>query len=175
VQSPGKTAAGYENEAGRGKGSPIGLKPIPGQTSRIIPVRGAHKQALVKKWAKKAATATDPRARDRYSRYADTVRNSDRPLPDQSEKDLLPLFHRSRMLFYKPSRMIQILNFNVRSPYALYRLLGRRRKLTGRLSLPLIVLDIRGQEKSAGDPYRLMHRVARASGYPAGQLKVVTW
>jgi hypothetical protein len=40
---------------------------------------------------------------------------------------------------------------------------------------PLIVLDLRGQEKGAGSLLRLIERLANGSGYPAGRIKLVTW
>lgn len=155
--------------------SPVARKPIPGAAARVIPVRGPQKKALEKKWTNKSNKATHPREKDRYARYADTVRNDERPSPDQSEKDLLPLFRQSRMVFYKPGRVIQILNYNIREPQALVRLLGRKARLLRGRRAPLVVLDARGQEKGAGSLFRLVDRLAGSSGYPAGRIKIVTW
>lgn len=170
----GETAA--EGEITRVRSSaPVARKSIPGAASRVVPLRGPRKQALEKKWTDKMNSATHPRVKDRYGRYADTVRNNARPSPDQSEKDLLPLFRRQALFFYRPRRVIQIFNYNIRWPHALIRLLkGKARMLRGK-SAPLIILDLRGQEKGAGNLLRLIERLANGSGYPAGRIKLVTW
>ena len=173
-EGAGETAA--EGEITRVRSSaPVARKSIPGAASRVIPLRGPRKQALEKKWTDKMNSATHPRVKDRYGRYADTVRNNARPSPDQSEKDLLPLFRRQALFFYRPRRVIQIFNYNIRWPHALIRLLkGKARLLRGK-SAPLIILDLRGQEKGAGNLFRLIERLANGSGYPAGRIKLVTW
>jgi hypothetical protein len=155
--------------------SPVARKSIPGQAARIIPVRGPMKKALENKWTNKMKKADHPSVKDRYARYADTVRNSERPGPDQSEKDLRPLFRRNAMVIYRPGRVIQILNYNIQSPHGLIRLLSKKATLLRGKRMPLIVLDARGQEKGAGNLFRLIHRLSAGSGYPAGNIKIVTW
>lgn len=113
--------------------------------------------------------------RDRFARYAETVRNDGRPTADQSEKDLLPLFRGAGMLFYRPDRVIQVLNYNIRAPHALIEVLGRKARAWHGGRHPLVILDLRGQEKSTGSPLRLIDRLAERSGYPAGRIKIVTW
>lgn len=170
----GETAA--EGETTRVRSSaPVARKAVPGAASRVVPLRGPGKQALEKKWIDKMNKATHPRVKDRYGRYADTVRNNGRPSPDQSEKDLLPLFRRYALFFNRPGRVVQIFNYNIQSPHALIRLLqGKARMLRGKRA-PLVVLDLRGQEKGAGSLFRLLERLANGSGYPAGRIKLVTW
>ena len=43
------------------------------------------------------------------------------------------------------------------------------------MRVPLMILDLRGQEKKAGNLFRFVDRLADSSGYPAGRIKIVTW
>jgi hypothetical protein len=148
---------------------------MPGGAARVIPIRGAQKNALEKKWTNKMNKTTHPKARDRYGRYADTIRNDGRPSPDQSENDLRSLFHGHSPLFYKPGRVIQILNYNIGSPHALIRLLAGKARMYRGKRMPLVILDLRGQEKGIGNLPGVIGQLAGRSGFPAGRLKLVTW
>jgi hypothetical protein len=148
---------------------------MPGSAARVIPVRGAQKQALEKKWTEKMNKAAHPKARDRYGRYAQTVRSNARPTADQSENDLQQLFRQPQMIFMQPGRVIQIVNYNIRPPHALIRLLAEKARLYRGMRVPLMILDLRGQEKKAGNLFRFVDRLADSSGYPAGRIKIVTW
>ncbi len=171
----GSTGQESETTRSRAMRSPVARKSIPSPASRVIPLRGPQKKAIENKWTGKMNRAAHPGARDRFARYAETVRMEGRPTADQSEKDLMPMFRRQGMLFYKPRRVIQVLNYNIQSPHALIRVLGRKARIGRGRRLPLVILDLRGQEKSAGNAFRLLDRIADQSGYPAGHLKIVTW
>jgi hypothetical protein len=149
-------------------------------TAPVIRLGRQQKQALEKKWTGKMNAATNGMAKNRYKRYADNIRNGERPSPDQSEKDLLPWIKRHATVFYKPGRVIEIKNYTVQFPGSLIRLLRRkagnlRGMRASHSSFPLIVLDIRGQSRRAGNLFRLIDRLAERSGYPAGKIKLVTW
>lgn len=160
---------------------------ISGTIGNLVPVvriGGKERAALLKRWQRKLQRTTSPIAKQRYRKYILVILKKGRPSWHQSEKDLQFLLMKKTNIPGDNSAYasMNIKNYNLQHIDKFIRWLKQqiaRNMQQGLTNIsPLqqqLILDMRGQRATGNQLYNLAQRIARETGLPQQNVRVVTW